>query len=117
MSPWTSTALLLLPVISLTKPETNIVNTFIQDYESSQTAGDGQTIHRMASLPFSHHNQGLTTTHIPADEEAMLLMRRMKNKAAATKCRNKKKLKIKQLISQAKMIEETNIQLRRTVAK
>ena len=36
---------------------------------------------------------------------------------AATKCRNKKKLQIKQLISQAKMIEETNIQLRQTVAK
>jgi hypothetical protein len=44
-------------------------------------------------------------------------MRRMKNKAAATKCRNKKRLKIKQLISQAKMIEEKNIQLRQTVAK
>ena len=51
------------------------------------------------------------------DDKTRLLMRRMKNNAAATKYRNKKKLKIKQMISQAKMIEETNIQLRQTVAK
>ena len=44
-------------------------------------------------------------------------MRRMKNKAAAIKCRNKKKMKIKQLISQANTIEETHVQLRRTIAK
>jgi hypothetical protein len=53
----------------------------------------------------------------PADEKARLLVRRMKNKAAATKCRNKKKLKIKQLITQAQMIKERNIQLRQTIAK
>ena len=134
--------------ISLTKPETNIPNTFTQDYESSKPACDGQTGNRMASLTFSHHNQGLPSTHIPpplqlpiasqvlaqtvcriyhlykqflkqdsttADDKSRLLMRRMKNKAAATKCRNKKKLKIKQLISQAKIKEEINIQLRQTV--
>ena len=51
--------------IRLTKPETNILNTFTQDYESSASAGDGLTGYRMASLPFNHHNQGLPSTHIP----------------------------------------------------
>ena len=50
---------------SLTKPETNILNTFTHDYESSASAGDVQTGYRMASLPFNHHNQGLPSTHIP----------------------------------------------------
>ena len=49
--------------IRLTKPETNILNTFTQDYESSPSAGDGLTGKRMTCLPFNI--QGLSTTHIP----------------------------------------------------
>ena len=86
-------------------PKTSDLNTFTQDDESSPSAGDGQNSNSLSYLP--------QTT----DEKSRLLMRRIKNKVAATKCRNKKKLKINQLINQAKMIEERNIQLRQTVAK
>ena len=50
-------------------------------------------------------------------EKARLLTRRMKNKVAATKCRNKKKEKTKQIIAQTEALEACNYQLRQMVAK
>jgi len=50
-------------------------------------------------------------------EHEKVMERRKRNKIAATKCRNKKKEKTNQLILQAKIEEEKNIQLRNIVAR
>ena len=55
--------------------------------------------------------------HVGEEEKERILLRRERNRLAATKCRNKKKNKFNLIINKAEVIEKSNNNLRQEIYK